>query len=415
MASTDPPELPLSPYRVLDLSDEKGFLCGRILGDLGADVIKIEPPGGDPSRRRGPYYQGDARADRSLYWFAHNYNKRGVTLDLATADGRDLFLRLARSAHFVIETAPPGRMEALGLGYETLREANPALVMTSITPFGPTGPHAAYQADDLVAMAAGGLMSICGDDDRPPVRIGEPQAYMLASAQAATGTMLAHYARNRSGQGSLVTVSMQEAVANTLTTTPHYWFVNNVVQRRGARSPYGGRLIRTVFPASDGYVVTQFFWSPGAGVRLRPIIEWMTEEGFPPSFADFDFDKATGDTIDQSDLEAWEDELAAFFSRFTKARIYDEALERRLFIFPVSSPRDLLENGQLAARGFFQEVEHPALGAAITYPGAFCAFSETPLSIRRPAPLPGEHNVEVYEELGLSRDQIVTLAEAGVV
>ena len=104
MASTDPPELPLSPYRVLDLSDEKGFLCGRILGDLGADVIKIEPPGGDPSRRRGPYYQGDARADRSLYWFAHNYNKRGVTLDLATADGRDLFLRLARSAHFVIET-----------------------------------------------------------------------------------------------------------------------------------------------------------------------------------------------------------------------------------------------------------------------------------------------------------------------
>ena len=248
MASTDPPELPLSPYRVLDLSDEKGFLCGRILGDLGADVIKIEPPGGDPSRRRGPYYHGDARADRSLYWFAHNYNKRGVTLDLATADGRDLFLRLARSAHFVIETAPPGRMEALGLGYETLREANPALVMTSITPFGPTGPHAAYQADDLVAMAAGGLMSICGDDDRPPVRIGEPQAYMLASAQAATGTMLAHYARNRSGQGSLVTVSMQEAVANTLTTTPHYWFASNVVQRRGARSLYGGRLIRTVFP-----------------------------------------------------------------------------------------------------------------------------------------------------------------------
>ena len=237
MASTDAPDLPLSPYRVLDLSDEKGFLCGRILGDLGADVIKIEPPGGDPSRRRGPYYHGDARDDRGLYWFAHNYNKRGITLDLATADGRALFLRLAETAHFVVETGAPERMEALGLGYDALREANPALVMTSITPFGPTGPHAGYRADDLVAMAAGGLMSICGDDDRPPVRIGEPQAYMLASAQAATGTMLAHYARNRTGQGAHVTVSMQEAVANTLTTTPHYWFANQVIQRRGPAAP----------------------------------------------------------------------------------------------------------------------------------------------------------------------------------
>ena len=415
MAPTDAPDLPLSPYRVLDLSDEKGFLCGRILGDLGADVIKVEPPGGDPSRRRGPYYKGDARDDRSLYWFAHNYNKRGITLDLATADGRALFLKLAETAHFLVETDSPGCMEALGLGYDTLREASPALVMTSITPFGPTGPHAGYRADDLVAMAAGGLMSICGDDDRPPVRIGEPQAYMLASAQAATGTMLAHYTRNRTGRGSHVTVSMQEAVANTLTTTPHYWFANQVIQRRGARSPYGGRQVRTVFPASDGYIVTQFFWSPGAGVRLGPIIDWMTDEGLPPSFARFDFDGATGDTIDQADLEQWEDELAAFFSRFTKARIYNEGIERRLFIFPVSSPRDLLENGQLAARGFFQEVEHPDLGAAITYPGAFCAFSETPLAIRRPAPLVGEHNVEVYEELGLRRDQIVTLAEAGVI
>jgi len=415
MASNAGPDLPLSPYRVLDLTDEKGFLCSRILGDLGADVIKIEPPGGDPSRRHGPYFRGDAREDRSLYWFAHNYNKRGITLNLSSADGRHLFLKMVRDAHFVIETMAPGKLDQSGLGFAALQEVNPSIIMTSITPFGPTGPYREYAADDIVVMAAGGLMSICGDDDRPPVTIKEPQAAMLVSVQAATATTLAHYSRTRTGLGAHINVSMQEAVANVLTTTPHFWFADKAIQTRGGRSQYGGRQIRTMFPASDGYVATQFFWSPGARVRIQPLIDWMVEEGCAPSFEDFDFDAATGDTIDQLHLERWEEELAAFFSRFGKARIYDEALKRRLFIFPVNSPSDLLQNEQLSARGFFQQVKHPKLDETITYPGAFCAFSETPISIRRPAPLLGEHNLEIYQELGLNHDQLVTLAEAGIV
>ena len=415
MTETPTLDLPLDPYRVLDLSDDTGFLCGRILGDLGADVIKIEPPPGDPSRRHGPYYQDDVDEQKSLTWFAHNYNKRGVTLDLATADGRQLFERLVASAHFVVECFPPGHLDALGLGYEALRRINPGLVMTSITPFGQTGPRRDYQADDLVAMAGGGLMYISGDEDRPPVRVGVPQAAVLAGTQAAVGTMLAHYGRVRTGHGRHLDVSVQAAVANALPNTAHLWFSDQEVQRRGARHRYGGRVIRSSFPAKDGFVATQLFWGDGAGSRMQALIDWMVDEGQPPSFQHYDFNNASGATIAQEQVDGWQREMAEFFARFTKAEIYAEALKRRVFLFAVSSPADTFSDLQLQDRDFFQDVEHPELGATVRYPGAFCRFSETPVRIRRRAPLIGEHNVEVYEDLGYSRQQLVTLKEAGVI
>ncbi len=415
-SSTSAPFLPLSLYRVLDLSDETGALCGRLLGDLGADVIKVEPPGGDLSRNRAPFYHDDAHAEKSLTWWAFNCNKRGITLDLATADGKGILKRLVASAHFLIETFAPGHMQKLGLGFDVLREINPGLVMISITPFGQSGPYSGYKGDDIVTMAAGGMMNLCGTEDRPPLRIGIPQSHTFVGAQAAVGAMLAHAGRLASGEGSHLDVSAQEAVANMLTNTQQHWFAENQVEHRGAKHLYGGRMTRGVFPAKDGYIASHIFWGPGPGNRMRGLAQWMQDKGFETTIKNTDFNKVTGGSISQEQVDAWEDEMSDFFSRFTKDETYREALKRRAFLFPVSSPKDLLSNDQLKSRGFFEKVEHPELKTSVTYPGAFLRYPGAPQSIRLRPPLIGEHNGVIYvNELGYSRDELVSLAEAGVV
>ena len=185
MASTDRNAGLLSPYRVLDLSNELGFLCGKILGDLGANVIKIEPPGGDPARRLGPFYGDQPDPEKSLFWFGFNNNKRGITLNLESAKGRELFSRLVTKAHFVIETFTPGYLDSLDLGYKTLSIINPRLVLNSITPFGQTGPYSRFKASDIEIMALSGCMSLTGDPDRPPLRVTFPQSYGWTGSYAA--------------------------------------------------------------------------------------------------------------------------------------------------------------------------------------------------------------------------------------
>ena len=165
----------LDGYRVLDLTDEKGHLCGKILGDLGADVIKIEPPGGDPARSNGPFYHDIPESNKSLYWFFTNLNKRGITLNLNRRDGRELFIRLVSTADFVIESYEPGYMKGLGLGYQELEKINPGIIMTSITSFGQTGPYAHYKTTDLVGVSMGGMSRVYGYFDSPPMRFLAPQ------------------------------------------------------------------------------------------------------------------------------------------------------------------------------------------------------------------------------------------------
>jgi crotonobetainyl-CoA:carnitine CoA-transferase CaiB-like acyl-CoA transferase len=201
----------LSPYRVLDLTTERGLLCGQILGDLGADVIKVEPPGGSPARQLGPFYHDQPHPDRSLYWWAYNRNKRSITLNLDTDEGRTLFHRLADTAHFLLESDTPGALAQRGYGYADLAALNPALVYVSITPFGQDGPKANYADSDLVILAAGGPLTLTGDEDRPPVRLSVPQAYSHASGQAAVAALIAHHERQRSGRGQHVDVSAQQA------------------------------------------------------------------------------------------------------------------------------------------------------------------------------------------------------------
>src|SRR5713101_3971107 len=216
----------LAPYRILDLTGPLGFLTGKIFGDLGADVVKIEPPSGDPSRRLPPFLENGNGSPQSLYWLAHNANKRGITLNLQSERGRDLFLRLALGADFIIESFPPGVLEQLGLEYETLQQQNPGLILVSITPFGQEGPFRNFTASDLEIMALSGAMSLAGEKDGEPMRGSVAQAPMWVGAEAVMGALTALAYRSMTGNGQHVDVSAQVAVLAALAHAPAFWDLN---------------------------------------------------------------------------------------------------------------------------------------------------------------------------------------------
>jgi len=245
----------LSGYRVLDVADEKGLLCGRVLGDLGADVIKIEKPGGDPARDIGPFYKDTPDRENSLFWFFTNASKRGITLNLETVDGRDIFKRLVKTAHFIIESFEPGYMAGLGLGYQDLEKINPSLVVTSITPFGQVGPYAHHKAIEMTLAAMGGHMQLFGEEDRPPLRIGQPQAFFQGSMQGAMGSMVAHYHRELTGEGQHVDASCQQAVSLSLMNAIEMWDVSRRnIKRAGARTTIGIAPQKRIWLCKDGHV-----------------------------------------------------------------------------------------------------------------------------------------------------------------
>jgi crotonobetainyl-CoA:carnitine CoA-transferase CaiB-like acyl-CoA transferase len=414
------PEI-LAPFRALDLTGELGFLCGKILGDLGADVIKVEPPGGDPARRRGPFYQDQPHPERSLYWLAYNNNKRGITLNLETATGRDLFLRLVGRADFVLESFPPGHMDSLRLGYKTLREVNPSLVMVSITPYGQEGPYNGYQASDLELMAMGGAMSVTGDPDRPPVRVSQSQSEMWAGMHGAMGALMAHYHRTVTGEGQYVDVSAQASVIWALAHAPTFWDVNRTIPRREGhyltgRSVTGARM-RVIFPCQDGYLNYIIYGGPAGRHTNRELVAWMDEHGLAPDYLkEKDWDSFDIATVTQEEIDSIEGPAAAFFQKVTREQFFQRVLEREMLGYPVATPEDTLRDPQLKERGFWQELEHPELGRRVTYPGPFAQFSEGGCGVWRRAPLIGEHNEEIYvKELGLSQEELVMLKEAGVV
>ena len=409
---------PLGPYSVLDLSDEKGFLCGKILGDLGCDVIKIEPPGGQPSRNMEPFLGGQPHPERSLHWFAYNTNKRGITLNLETARGRQLFIQMAEKADFVVESFAPGYMDRVGLGFGALIRANPRLVLVSITPFGQSGPYRDWKAPDLIAMALGGLTYISGDMDRPPVRISLPQAHLLAGAWGAVGAMVAHYHREATGEGQQVDVSMQECCVWTSFHAAEYWDLGRgALKRAGQYRTFGkNALMRIVYPCADGFITVYIAGGAAVPKGFDDLLEWMDRDGMLGPLKGFDFRAwdAWSSTPEQARLIS--DVLAAFFRTKTKAEIFQEALKYGFFAAPVSDARDLWDNPQLQARDFWVELKHPELGMSIPYPGAFVAMSRTPITLRRRAPLIGEHNREVYcGELGLSSEEMSRLQAEGVI
>lgn len=412
----------LTPYRVLDLTTERGLLCGQLLGDMGADVVKVEPPGGSPARTLGPFYNDAPHRDRSLYWWAYNRNKRGITLDIDREEGRDLLRRLVERTDFLIESFNPGFLSQRGLGFDELSRINPALIYVSITPFGQDGPKASYADSDLIILAAGGPLVLAGDDDRPPVRLSIPQAYLHASADAAVGALAAHHERVRSSLGQQVDVSAAQSVA---IATQSYILAAPLgsaeARRMSGGVKFGGLDIPLVWPAKDGYIAMTFLFGSALGVFTRKLMHYLCENGFcDTATRDKDW-IAYGEMLfsGQEPLSEFEriKTLVADFTRIhTKAELLQLAVERGFLMTPVSTVAEVVESPQLESRGYFQSVEHPELGASFRYPGPFAKFSATPIQYRHRAPTVGEHNREVYrDEIMMSDREFAELVQKGII
>jgi benzylsuccinate CoA-transferase BbsE subunit len=408
----------LSPYRVLDLADEKGLFCGKLLGDLGADVIKVERPGGDPARSIGPFYHDEPDPEKSLFWFAFNTSKRGITLDIETADGHEIFKRLVKTADIVVESFPPGYLDKLGLGYSALEKENPGIILVSITPFGQTGPYRDYKGPGIAVWAMGGPMYVVGDADRPPVQISHhSHAYLHASAEAGVGAMFALYYRQLTGEGQHVDQSIHSAVAQINNVTPT-WDMMRQIRRRSDQLRVGMKIrAATKWPCKDGHVLFQFSGGPLAQRNNPAVVKWLDAEGAADDYlrgfdwTTFDLATSTQETIDQLERR-----VGRFFMSRTKAELLEGAVKYRVMLYPVANAADILQDTQLAIRDFWVQLEHPELGTTIPYPGGFGKATETPPRVWRRAPLIGEHNREIYEEeLGIPREEILALKQARVI
>jgi crotonobetainyl-CoA:carnitine CoA-transferase CaiB-like acyl-CoA transferase len=394
----------LSPYRVLDLTDEGAMICGQILGDLGADVILVEPPGGARARQIGPFVDDQPELDRSLNFWSLNRNKRDITIDLETGAGRENLLRLVKTADILVESFAPGHLDRLGLGYSALAEINPGLVMVSITPFGQHGPKANWAATDLTVTAASGVLFMTGDEDRPPVYVSIPQAYLNAGAEAAVGALIALTARERDGLGQHIDVSAQTAMMMTtgFMVLAHGWN-DHPVERVGGGMKLGHLRLRFIYPCKDGHVNITFLFGAVFGPPTRRLFEWIYEAGFcdeatrDKDWSAFGLHLMNGQEP-LEELARCADCIERFTLGHTKAELAEEAYRRRILLVPISNTRDLLQSEQLKAREYWTEVEHPDLRQSIIYPGPFAKFSQTPIRYRRRPPLLDEHSREILGE-----------------
>lgn len=399
MATT--PDLgPLGPYQVLDLTSELGWLCGRILADLGADVVKVEPPGGDPGRLRPPLIEGPTGVAVGSAWLAYNAGKRGITLDLESETGRNQLLRLVTGCDFLLEGYQPGRLASLGLGWEELRALNPRLVMVSITPYGQTGPLALEPASDLEILAAGGAIWLAGDADRPPVRISHPQACGWTSTHAAMGALIAHHHRQLTGLGQQVDVSAQAAIVPMLVQAPNFWEMLSVNPMRHGVFLTGrnsqGAALRNIWPCSDGYITFAIYGGPSGRHSNRQLVAWMEERGMVrPEVAAIDWESFDVASVSPEQLTMLESAIAPFFLSLTKREFLDGAVARRLLGYLVATVEDIAQNPQLSARDVWQEVIDPGLGLTLRYPTGVFRFDGVPNRLQRPAPRLGEHNLDL--------------------
>ncbi len=393
----------LGDLRILDLADEKGMFCSRLLGDMGADVIKVEKPPGDPLRYRGPYLGGVVHPERSLSFWHFNASKRGITLDIESSQGKEIFKRLTRTVDVMVETFAPGYLNKLGLGWTDLSNVNPRLILVSITGFGQTGPKRNFHSDDLVASALGGQMYVTGEPDTPPLKPYGKQSYHVASLFAAIGILLALRSRRMSGRGQHVDISLQESVAAVTEHVSVGYHFDGVVAKRQGNLSWNGAF--AVFPCRDGYIVLSLFRN------WETLVEWLKSEGMAE---DLNEEKWRDAEVRQRHLG----HIVNVLKRWTRTHTTDELFKQgQLMGFPwarVSSPREVVSNPQLRERQFFTPVTHPELGRKITYAGAPYKFSQSHWRIFR-APLVGEHNREIYAELGLTPGEMHSLAKRGVI
>lgn len=403
----------LTGLRVLDLSGPLGNYCGKLFADMGAEVILVEPRDGTRLRSEPPFLNDVPGPEHSLAFAYHNTSKKGVSLDLDSASGQELFKKLVATADLVIETEAPGVMERRGLGYETLKRIRPQLVYTSITAFGQTGPYADYVAEDIIGLAMGGLLYLGGYADAPPTRVYGNQAFLCANMFGAVAALLAVMEAENTGEGQHVDVSMQECVVMALENSVQFFDLEGTVRKRHAGEQ---RFAGTgVFDCADGQI---YLMAGGIGANKfwSRTIDWFCDEKMAGAEA------LRADAWTQVDYLKSEEAKKIFADIFvpwakerTKDYLYREGQRRKIPIAPISQPSDLLASRQLKFREYFVEVPHGPGSKRLLMPGAPYKLSGTPWQVQRPAPRLGEHNAEVYGAIGVNPVDLEQLVSQGVV
>jgi CoA:oxalate CoA-transferase len=397
----------LSGYRVLDIADSNGAYCTKLLADLGADVIKIERPEGDPGRGIPPFAGDTPHPEKSLHFLHRNANKRGVTLRLDTVEGSNILRRLVKTADVLVDNSPPDYMEKLGLDYSVLSEINPGLIMASITEFGHSGPYKEYKGSNLVDFALSGIMITSGYPGKEPCLLPGSPAYDSASVHASVSIVAALYMRGTTGQGQYIDTSVHV----TSRTGLYPWIIPNYsyALNPGGPPPTSenrmGAQIYPVYPCKDGFIriiaLTPRQWDALMRVLDNPDV-LQTEE-----WRSFMYRIGNADDLYALMLE--------FTTKYTMRELFEAGRREGVPIAPILSIADFYNSPQTKAREYFVEVDHPVAGKA-DYPGPPYKWTETPATMRRPAPCIGEHNEEVYcQELGLSTDNLAALRGGGIV
>ena len=399
----------LSDVKVLDLTWYiAGPYCTKLLADYGADVIKIERPGeGDPTRRLGPFLNDELHPEKSGLFLHLNTNKRGITLNLKSETGKRIFKELVKKVDILVESFRPKVMPSLGLAYETLKEINPQLVMTSISNFGQTGPYRDFKGSELIFQGFGGYMYLMGTSDREPSKkTGNVIQYQLG-VTAAVATMVAFYGTQTRGYGDHVDINgVREeltSIDGKICMMTAYQYTGHLHRRAESGSPH-------IRPCQDGYVflvgagsTTGALLFPGLAKMLKLSPEQKEEWGRPEALND----PGKAGRFDEEILAPW-------LLERSMREIVAEAQAAGVMSTPVNTPGSLLSDPHFRERGFWVEIDHSVAGK-LTYPGAPIKMGEGGWRIRRPAPLLGEHNEEVYEEVGYSREDLVQLRQAGVI
>lgn len=387
---------PLSGARVVDMADEKGELCGRLLAHLGAAVVRVEPPAGAASRRLPPFAPDGTT---SLYFAVRNADKRGVTLDIEQPAGRELLHRLLDGADILIETHAPGRLAALELDPAQLVERYPRLIVTSITDFGQTGPYRDYAATDMVGFAMGGMMYRAGAAERPPVVAPGALAYDAAGITAGFAIVMAFYQRLRSGRGQHLDVSVMESVANLAD-----WSLPSFSQAGGFQRRAGAGLVYPIYPCADGHVRMVIL----SKREWRAVRAWLGEPDVVKDevWEQFIFRLMNRDVLDPLIIEHFRDG--------TKMALAREAQSLGIAVTPILTPAEVLGCEHMAARGTFVKAQVDGLEGLV--PSGMFETNGQRHGVQRRAPTLGEHNADVYaDELGVGRDELATLRAEGAV
>jgi benzylsuccinate CoA-transferase BbsE subunit len=403
----------LSGIRVLDLADNAVAYASRLLADLGAEVIRIEPPHGGALRHAPPLAvtEDGVASCAHAFW---NANKKAITLDLGCADGRRLFGDLVAKSDVVIETFAPGTLAGWGIGYEAMKERNSRIILVSVTPYGQTGPCAKFRATDLTLLAAGGLLSLGGYPEIGPVAVAGEQGHLAAAIFGAVATLKALLEREGTNHGQWLDVSGQECIAFALEDAIPEWYLSGSIRRRtGDQAREAGT---GVYPCRDGYI-SMVAGRLGTAKAFKTLVQWIADSGTPGGdtllderWQDFKFRQSPEGIAHFAEI------FGAFCGSRSKQELYREGQARQIAIAPVNTVADIVADDQLRANGFFRSLHDEALERDVTLPGPPYRLARTPATLHSAAPNSGEHNRAIYmDELGLSEGDLCALASAGVV